>query len=410
MKVCLIDDEKSRYDTLAKIIKDLNDNGLPIVDRFNGNSLCALDSATLAAACSEKDLFLVDLSIPMTQFLNIANVLNEYILALPEADKNAVSRYYKDMFEILGKQTDFQIAALVLAVCRHFQISVIITSTVVGDGIAGHLATRYGFKKISYPLAYNMAEQIRILSNEIRAFFDVFTRISLHTHQWFVKDDGKDCILHDLTPHHAADLNNHRLMIQKVFPWMPSTWWDTVTSAAVLHDILKTFCGSGANWITNNNPKNFTIGAAYFLLLLSIYERLGNIPDSLLINSFEDIKNACNDFLNRQDQFVALETVRSMYDLFGAVCIEKNSIPVKLACTNIGFTSSGEKLEIFLSWDARDCFDKKLFDAFKRQTSFDAGITLKLLDSTSRLSQISLVGFGSPGHLYLEGNKLVIKA
>lgn len=440
MKIYLVDDVQGKHETLHLVLERIQslagDASPPLDLGFKYEELLVnwgidYPPAVLKSALDdENSLFLIDLSMPRTA-RRADRLLDEF----------ATCQFYKEVSGAFARlpsklrRDDYKLAMMLLLLCDRLGRRCLIVSN-----LAPYLDVKKASEWFELPrnitipetpedrVPEEMDEIARLLFREIQSR-DPLDTLTRETSAWFAERDYVSParsfrVKFPATEFPATsrkieeELEIHRTSVQRVFPWFPNRWWESIEKASAVHESLKTLCGSSARWM--GGELDLSLGGAYLLLLYAIKREFLDLD----LSSSGLLADDCCcffrthgrmripiAFLPPQVQEDSERTLRSLFDFFSHVIHLKDSNPPRCAVKAIDFPGSGEKsFECRLDWTSsqRSEMGKCLAQSIRDANSGSAVLPIPEAKTTGGLlrfvlsSQVRTEGFGPIGTISLD--------
>ena len=267
-----------------------------------------------------------------------------------------------------------------------------------------------------------------------------------NSENWFINDDevddtgrpfymrhnpGKICEYFLGQTQSREKKNAYRRLLVDAFGFkFPRSWWENEASITGIHESLKHlcgvhFCGQAENSsIPDLSRRHISVGATLLLAMTAHQHVHTDIGAFDVPGLWEDSAQANLPIFPLQDKMTARKSAIALYECFKKLFEQKrldgaSESPVKAVL----FEKEGKKLTIQLAWNARQKHihdEQNLAEVLNQLISDGAEKPLNLprveeqaktrfavLDLL-RYLMISEQGFGSPGSVYMDGNKLII--
>lgn len=392
----------------------------------------------------EKGIYLVDLELIAAsgEDLNVEGFLDAFDSTTDPLFSD-ISKCYKELLYanatkpvVLKALERFVVAVHILLYCRAKNKPTLLVSIQPGGGLIPaikdlNLATLAGEQFPSWdPNEYPISSQeIERWAQLILSLPNPLDRVKSQTSNWFSEkfDGGWRSLEEDGLPHNTdgwtkVTIEQHRDFVRGVFPHFPDKWWENKVKADALHQCLKTIVGAHAQWMGNYGDHYLSLGGAYLLFLLALWQKFPEQSEQFLVSDWtcfctlisergkKNSKMEPLPFLgNQQDQEVANWSVRSLYDFFVNIVTLEDG--VTLGISNFSPpTKDKPYFSLKLLWSPEN-FQKfaggiqsKIGDAFrgKDHVKFPKGKSVTSLLRFLVASQIRDSGFGAKGTIRLE--------
>lgn len=353
--VYMIEDKKEKQACFIKVLDYANRlaPGLGFKEGFSegfGREPVAARKASLTPARlwealeDEKGIYLVDLDLEDSgEGPSVKGFLDRFD---DESDPDyvAVSEQFAELREANARNPivataleKFDVAVHILLYCKQKQKPTLLVSTQPrGDFISAvrrlNLATSADDGFPSWDPDKNSVPEptLNQWAQLILALPDPLNRVRGSTDTWFsrkfdagwrsLKEDG---LPHDMNGWTRVSVEQHRDYVKSVFPRFPDQWWGDKTKASALHECLKTVVGAHAQWMGHIGDKPLSLGGAYLLFLLALWQKSSESTNMFLVKDwtcFMTLKNTKRSpvaFLGYQEDSESAEwSVRSLYEFF----------------------------------------------------------------------------------------------
>jgi len=265
-------------------------------------------------------------------------------------------------------------------------------------------------------------DSVIIMLNEwAKLFWDpTLDDIWRNTIEWFkdnnVRDTQNPTHCHPFVTGVFENKDSYKDNIRKVFGLeFPVEWFEDKTSFMILHESLKSLCGSTyCGTLSRQDQRNLYIGAVYLIAILAMRDagKYCNLTtnDQGITFQLKDYQKLTSKFLPLQSEDEAKNTAKALYAVFYN-SFRKEDRHGNKGLKQFSIMSEGKKLQFTFEWSAsqKDGLSKKLKEKQlsdqqeKDSATLRGAIQCLLMNMTG-----SSMGFGSPGTIWMEDKDLYI--
>lgn len=265
------------------------------------------------------------------------------------------------------------------------------------------------------------------------------------SHNWFMNDDDDDdtgapfymkhnpgsvCQYFFGESNNPKQKNGYRRCLVDVFGFkFPNDWWEKQETITAVHESLKHLCGvhfcgqASTGEFQDLSRRHISTGSAFLLAMMAHYQVHRTMGVFGELDIWDGVVHMHSPIFPLQDQVIARQSTILLYECFCRLFENKYGANAQSPVESVYFEREGKKLVIQLEWKAyqqnpRD--ERSLAESFQslvlEQDSKSQSLPQKERQSKTRFAVLDLqrylsisdTGFGAPGTLFMDGNRLII--